>query len=403
MRSTPHPVSVYLVLKAATALLFYTSFTIAAIYRIRMADLNPLQLVLVGTVLEAAVFLFEIPTGVIADTYSRRLSIILGCVVMGAGFLLEGALPVFATILLAQAIWGAGYTLISGAEDAWLADEIGEDRLQAVYLRGAQAEQVASLVGVVACVALASWRLNLPLLFTGVGFLALAIYLSFAMPETGFAPTPAKDRASWRNLSQTFTSGLESIRGRSLLMRAMGITLFAGVASEGIDRLWEAHLLAGFTFPALGGQDVVVWFGLINAGAMLATLAVTEIVKRRVAGTGQRFAVTLLTAQNVLLILGLLAFGLTRSFAVAIAAYGAIYVLRHAGRPIFMAWINRGIEPQVRATVLSTINQMDAIGQVAGGPGIGAIANRWGLRTTMVVVAALLAPVVGLYSKARRD
>ena len=126
-------------------------------------------------------------------------------------------------------------------------------------------------------------------------------------------------------------------------------------------------------------------------------------MKRRLGGFDHRRAISLLTAQNVLIILGLLAFGLTRSFAVAVAAYGAVYVLRHTGRPIFMSWINRGIEPKVRATVLSTINQMDAIGQVAGGPGIGAIATRWGLRTTMVVVAALLAPALGLYQRARRD
>ena len=397
-----HAVSVFLVFKAATAFLFYTAFTISAIYRIRMADLDPLQLVLVGTVLEAAVFLFEIPTGIVADTYSRRLSVILGCVVMGAGFILEGSVPTFAAILLAQAVWGAGYTLISGAEDAWLADEIGEDGLQPIYLRGTQAEQAASFVGVFASVALASWRLNLPIVLTGAGFLALALYLGLAMPETGFQPAPQEERASWRGLRQTFASGLASIRARSLLMRAMAIMLFAGLASEGVDRLWEAHLLAGFTFPSLGGLDAVVWFGIINAGAMALTLAVTELLKRRAGGFDPRRAVALLTAQYVLIILGLLTFALSRSFAVAVAAFTAVYVLRHSGRPIFMAWINRGIEPKVRATVLSTLNQMDAFGQVAGGPGIGAVANRWGLRTALVVVAALLTPVVGLYRRARR-
>ena len=56
-------------------------FTVSAVYFVQEVGLNPLELVLLGTVMEATIFLFEIPTGVIADTYSRRLSLIIGCVV----------------------------------------------------------------------------------------------------------------------------------------------------------------------------------------------------------------------------------------------------------------------------------------------------------------------------------
>jgi DHA3 family tetracycline resistance protein-like MFS transporter len=52
-------------------------------------------LVLVGTVLEPSVFIFEIPTGIVADVYSRRLSIIIGQVLIGLGFMVEGLFPVF--------------------------------------------------------------------------------------------------------------------------------------------------------------------------------------------------------------------------------------------------------------------------------------------------------------------
>ena len=68
-----------------------------------------------GTALEVAVFLFEVPTGVFADTYGRRRSVITGCMLMGCGFALEGAIPEFIAVLAAQAVWGVGYTLISGA------------------------------------------------------------------------------------------------------------------------------------------------------------------------------------------------------------------------------------------------------------------------------------------------
>jgi DHA3 family tetracycline resistance protein-like MFS transporter len=71
------------------------------VYQATVVGLSPLQLVLVGTALEATVFVFEVPTGVVADVRSRRLSIVIGYVLVGAGFVLEGAIPAFATVLVA--------------------------------------------------------------------------------------------------------------------------------------------------------------------------------------------------------------------------------------------------------------------------------------------------------------
>ena len=78
---------------------------LAAVYRMEEAGLNPLELLLVGTVLEASVFLFEIPTGIVADVYSRRASIVIGFLLIGAGYIVEGVLPTFATIVFAQVLW----------------------------------------------------------------------------------------------------------------------------------------------------------------------------------------------------------------------------------------------------------------------------------------------------------
>jgi MFS transporter, DHA3 family, tetracycline resistance protein len=88
------------------------------VYLYTVVKLNPLQLVLVGTVLEASAFVFEVPTGVVADTYSRRLSIIIGVLVPGVSFLLLGLAHFFPLILFSQAICGLGYTFLSGATDA---------------------------------------------------------------------------------------------------------------------------------------------------------------------------------------------------------------------------------------------------------------------------------------------
>ena len=72
-----------------------TFSTMSAVYRITEAGLNPLQLILVGTVLELTVLLADVPTGVLADVYSRRLSMIVGYVLVGVGYILEGSIPIF--------------------------------------------------------------------------------------------------------------------------------------------------------------------------------------------------------------------------------------------------------------------------------------------------------------------
>src|SRR5215470_5289966 len=95
----PGAYAIYLIMEGVMALCFTTVFTVAAIYRINNAGLNPFQLVLVGTVLEASTFLFEVPTGVLADTYSRRLSIIIGVFLLGAASVFEGSVPLLWTIL----------------------------------------------------------------------------------------------------------------------------------------------------------------------------------------------------------------------------------------------------------------------------------------------------------------
>ena len=92
---------VYLFIEVAASAFFAMMFVSMSLYEVTVAGLTPLQLVLVGTTVELSVFIFEVPTGIVADVYSRRLSIIIGYLLMGVGFLVEGSfesgLPVCST------------------------------------------------------------------------------------------------------------------------------------------------------------------------------------------------------------------------------------------------------------------------------------------------------------------
>ncbi|MBA2682627.1 MAG: MFS transporter, partial [Ktedonobacteraceae bacterium] len=136
--------TIYLILSGVFSFAFTTITSINMVYQIEMVKLNPLQLVLVGTTLEVTCFLCQVPTGVLADTYSRRLPVVLGYLLMGLGFLCEGLFAHFYPVLLAQVLWGFGVTLVSGAQEAWCADEIGEEQVGQAFLRGSQIGQIAS-------------------------------------------------------------------------------------------------------------------------------------------------------------------------------------------------------------------------------------------------------------------
>ena len=102
------------------------------------------------------------------------------------------------TILLAQVIMGIGYTFVEGAIEAWLTDEVGEERVGQILLRAGQVGRVAGFVGIGASVAIASLRLNLPLVVAGVLFLAFGGYLVIAMRETRFRRPVRNGAARWQ-------------------------------------------------------------------------------------------------------------------------------------------------------------------------------------------------------------
>jgi DHA3 family tetracycline resistance protein-like MFS transporter len=394
--------AVYLGAEGAASLFFALVFTVNLVYQVTVVRLSPIQLVLVGTLLEAIIFLFEVPTGVVADVYSRRLSIIVGDLLIGLGFVLEGAIPRFEAVLLGQLVWGLGYTFTSGATQAWIADEVGEARAGQAFLRRAQIGALSGLVGIPLSVGLGSLHLQLPIVLGGVLFVSLGTILIGIMPETGFKTTPAEQRQSWRTMLRTLRAGVRLVRWRAVLLLFVGISLVDGLYSEGLDRLWTAHFLRDFTLPAPGGIQPVVWFGAIGAASALFSTLTTEIVRRRLDTASQRRVMQALFTMNALLVTGIVLFGVVGQFGVALITFLMIAVLRNTTEPVVAAWINPHIESSVRATVFSLSSQVNAIGQIAGGPAVGLIGTYGSIRAALVASGLILSPVLLLYRSALR-
>jgi DHA3 family tetracycline resistance protein-like MFS transporter len=395
-----------MVYRGAWGLVGTLSWTCAAFYFIRDVGMNPLQLVLAGTALEVAYFVFEIPTAVVADLYSRRLSVVVAAVVSGLAMIGIGLLPVVGWVIAGMALWGFGWTFRSGAEDAWLADEIGSERLGAAYQRGAQVARVSGLVGIGAAVGLALVDLRLPFVAAGVAALVLAGYLALRMPEDGFTRTPDRrtgTAATAGAMLGTARDGVRVVRGSPILVLIVAIFVLVGAFQEGFDRLWEAHLLLDVGLPGIGDLGPVVWFGLLGAATLVLAFAVAAPAVRRVeALRGERLA-RLLLVLNVALMACALAFALAGSLWPAILAYLATATVRDLAGPPMSTWLNDSVtDSSVRATVLSMTSIAGSFGEWTGGPALGLIGNIWGVRVALATGALLLAPTSVLFVRALR-
>ncbi len=388
----------YLLYCAVVALSMALMSTAAGVYYIRTVEMDAFQLLMTGFALELSVFLFEIPTGVVADLYSRKRSMAIGLLMVGCGFLLQGVVPLFVAVLAAQVLWGVGYTFLSGADQAWIADELKTKRLEGVFLRGTQIGQMFSLVGMLAGVLLANVALNLPLILSGLLLIGLSPVAALAFPETGFAPSPARRHNPWRSAWDTFKTGLWTMRRSPLLKAALLISLLTGLYSEGFDRLWTLHLLENVTLPGIGNLNEVVWIGLINAGALVMNILAVEGIRRRLERTGRLEKVWVLLMLNGLLVLAIVAFALAGEWWIALASYWAAAVLRKTNEPIYSAWLNEQIrDSRRRATILSTQGQVNSLGEIFGGPLVGAVVWKGTVSAGLIASGVILAPVVVLY------
>jgi DHA3 family tetracycline resistance protein-like MFS transporter len=381
------------------------SWVATPIYLIRDVGMSPLQLVLAGTALELAYSLFEVPTGIVADLYRRRLSLVVGGVVMGLGMLVVGLVPTVYGVLGGMALWGADWTFRSGAEDAWLADETGpqhRDVMNRAYNRGAQVGRAGRLLGLALAVPVALAGLNVPVVVAGAVAGGIAVLVATAMPEHGYT-RPERVGSHLGQGLRTARDGARVVRTTPVLALVLGIFLGLGAWREGFDRLWEAHLLVDVGLPSAFGLGTVAWFSLLAIVVTLLSIAVAAPLVKRWERLPQARLARLLLGMHALLMVCALGFALAGSWWAAAGAYLATAVVRDLTGPPFHAWLNGSItDSSLRATVLSLTSVASSAGEWGGGPALGLVGNRYGVRAALAVGAVLLLPTVGLFARAVR-
>jgi DHA3 family tetracycline resistance protein-like MFS transporter len=392
-------------IQAPLAVLVALAQTTAVVYYVSSGRLNPLELVTLGTSVELSYFFMQLPTGVLADMVSRRMCVVAGVVLVGAGLAEQGLTPDFGNLLAGQFVIGLGAALQEGALDAWIADELDQERMTPVYLRATQLGLAGGIIGSVLSALLASERLYLPLLVGGTAVIVIGLVLAFVMPERR-APVQERGMRSAEPLALLtttwtgFTRQLKDAKTAIVVVPGfvllLGMIFFVGLWSESFDRLWGDFLLTDFRLPNLFGLHPAGWFSAITIVVSLLGLACTQSAKRWTERPDGRTTGRTLLVLTSLICVGVLVMAGAGTFALAITAYLFVQALRPVSYPLVTGWIVARVEPGVRATVLSARDMFDSAGQIVGGPFVGWIGVIGTIRTALYAGAVALLPAIGL-------
>lgn len=344
---------------------------------------------------------FEVPTGVVADTVGRRASYLLGTLVLSGATVLYWLMWLWSAPFwawaLASVLLGLGFTFFSGAVEAWLVDALratgytGE--LDPVFSKGLIVSGIAMLAGSIAGGVVAQLTdLGVPFLLRA-GILLLTFVLAFvAMRDLGFVPDRSEGplKAVRTVFRGSLRHGLGNPPVRYLMLAApftagVGIYVFYALQPYLLE-LWGdegAYSIAGLAAAIVAGSQIV--------GGLLAP-RVRRLFRKR--------TTTLLLSAALTVVL-LLSLGLTANFWVALALLTVWGVASSIDDPIRRAYLNDLIPARQRATVLSFESLMGNVGGIVIQPALGRAADASTYSLSLVVSGVISAAAIPFLALSR--
>jgi MFS family permease len=351
----------------------------------------------------AGMVLFEVPTGVVADTWGRRVSYLLGSVTLAVSTVLywlawQAHAPFWAWAVT-SVLLGLGFTFFSGATEAWLVDALKftgfKGNLESVFARGQIVAGAAMLSGSVLGGLVAQWtNLGVPYLLRGLALVVTFVVAFLYMRDWGFVPRsgrhPGREMGQVVRASVRYGLGNRPVRWMMLAAPfTFGVGIYAFYAMQPyLLELYgdeQAYSIAGLAAAIIAGAQI--------AGGMAAP-RVRLLFRNR----------TSALLAGLLLEIGLLALlGLTGTFWVAVGLLVLWGLAAAATLPIRQAYLNGLIPSEQRATVLSFDNLLGSSGGVVIQPALGKVADVWSYSTSYLVAAAFQLLAVPFTVLARRE
>jgi MFS family permease len=367
------------------------------------AGLSNLQAFAANAFFTAGMVLFEVPTGIVADTVGRRASYLLGTVTLAASTLLYVLLwrieaPFWAWAVVSVLI-GLGFTFFSGAVEAWLVDALAatgfDGELETVFARGQIVGGAGMLAGSVAGGFIAqATSLGVPFVLRGVVLLVMFVVAFRVMRDLGFSPErrggPLVEMRKIVSASVDYGWRVPAVKWlmvQALFTGGVGIYAFYALQPYLLELYGDpdAYRIAGLVAAIVAGAQI--------AGG-LAAPRVRRLFRRR---TSALLAMTALSAVALALI------GVVDTFWAVLGLIVVWGLLFAAATPVRQAYVNALIPSRQRATILSFDSLMSSASGVWVQPVLGRSADVWGYAPSYVLGAAISALALPFVALSRRQ
>jgi MFS family permease len=367
------------------------------------AGLSNLEAFAANAFFTAGMVIFEVPTGIVADTVGRRASYLLGTLTLTASTLLyvllwqvEAPFWQWAVISL---LLGLGFTFFSGAVEAWLVDALAatgyDGEMETVFGRGQMVSGAAMLGGSVAGGFIAQQTsLGVPFVLRGVILSVMFVVAFRLMHDIGFSPEKGgRPLAEMRKVaSASIEYGWRVPAVKWLMVEALftgGVGIYAFYALQ-------PYLLELYGDPH--AYQVAGLVAAIVAGAQILGGVAAPSIRRLF---HRRTSALIATAGLSVITLGLI--GSVENFWAVIGLTVVWGLLFAAARPIRQAYINGLIPSRQRATILSFDSLMNSSGGVWTQPVLGRAADVWGYAPSYVMSAGISAFALPFLARSRRE
>ena len=368
------------------------------------AGLSNLEAFTANAFFTAGMVVFEIPTGIVADTAGRRMSYLLGTLTLAASTLLYVLMwhleaPFWAWAVVSMLI-GLGFTFFSGAVEAWLVDALTATGFtgsaESVFARGQIVSGAAMLGGSVAGGFIAEQTsLAVPFVLRGLILVVMFAVAFGLMRDLGFTPAAREGgvrREVWKIASASVDYGWR--------VPAVKWLMVANLAMGGVG-IYVFYSLQPYVLELWGDPDAYQVAGLVAAivaGAQILGGVAAPRIRRRF-----RRRTSALIVVAVLNVLTLAAIGVVDSFWPVVGLITVWALLSAAPRPIRQAYLNGLIPSRQRATILSFDSLMGSTGGVWAQPVLGRVADVSGYASSYLASAAISVLVVPFLALSRRE
>ncbi|WP_020579574.1 MFS transporter [Actinopolymorpha alba] len=389
-------VNLFLCWIGARAVLHNGWWLVVSLYMVVDAGLSPAQLLMIASAQGVASVIFELPAGVVADAVSRKWAIVVAHALMGTAMITTGLFPGFIALMLSQMLWGVSWTFSSGADVAWITDELNQPKtIHRVLTRQARWQLIGAAVGMIALGSLAS-VIGRPvaIVAAGIAMLLLGVVVAVTFPERNFVPIRTR---RWRAAMAIARRGAGlAMRDRTILVLVI-VTVLVNGAADSFGRIYPVQL-ANLGFPS--DSSGTAWFTALGiAGLITGALSLYAVERRIHTEHGARGAMLLACSAGVVG-LGILGLAPNLTFAIT-AVLIASGIAMPLVRTVTTIWVNRRTTSDVRATMHSFLAQAEYVGEIFCAAVLAAISGLTGAAGAVGLAAVLFGVSIMVIARRR--